>query len=50
MPRTGTIGMLIAAKSAGCIDNVRQALDELIATGIRISPDRYQESLRLAKG
>jgi predicted nucleic acid-binding protein len=45
---TGTVGVLLRAKSAGIIESVSPVLDELIESGFFISGDVCNEVLRLA--
>jgi predicted nucleic acid-binding protein len=44
----GTLGILLRAKKASLIPAVRPALDAAVAQGFRLSPDLYQDALRLA--
>jgi uncharacterized protein len=48
IPRTGTIGVLVAAKQANVISAITPLLDELVANGIRLSFRLHQEARRLA--
>jgi len=45
---TGTLGVLLMAKSAGLIPAIKPILDELRQTDFRMSPTVYQEVLRKA--
>lgn len=45
---TGTVGILLAAKTRGKVTEVRPLLDALIANGIRLSSRLYREALILA--
>lgn len=45
---TGTIGVLLAAKSQGKIEAVRPLLDNLIANGVRISTRLYPATCQLS--
>jgi predicted nucleic acid-binding protein len=45
---TGTIGVLLRAKSNGVIKAVKPVLDDLIRCGFYLSDDVYREVLRLA--
>ncbi len=48
VPRTGTIGILLAAKRAGLIEGVTPLLHGLIEAGVRISQTLYLEARTLA--
>ena len=45
---TGTVGVLLRAKSSGVINEVRPVLDSLIQNGFYISDNIYSEVIRLA--
>ena len=45
---TGTLGLLLDAKQAGLISQVRPLLDQLQALRFRLSPDTYQAVLKLS--
>ena len=45
---TGTVGVLLRAKSNGIIETVKPILDDLIQCGFYLSDDVYRELLRLA--
>ena len=45
---TGSAGVLVAAKQVGAIALVKPYLDAMIAQGRRISPNIYEQILRLA--
>ncbi len=45
---TGTLGLLLDAKQAGLIPQVRPLLDQLQALRFRLSPTTYQAVLKLA--
>ncbi|MBN1876349.1 MAG: DUF3368 domain-containing protein [Anaerolineae bacterium] len=47
LPKTGTLGTLIAAKKRGLIPAVVPLLDSLQVSGFRMSVDLYREVLRL---
>ena len=44
----GTLGMLVAAKRAGLLQSIRPELDALVRTSFFLSPQLYDELLRLA--
>ena len=46
--KTGTVGVLLAAKKKNKIAAVTPLLDALVSAGVRISPRLYQEARRLA--
>lgn len=46
--QTGTVGILLTAKRRGLISAVRPLLDQLTASGIRLSSRLYEEACRLA--
>jgi predicted nucleic acid-binding protein len=46
---TGTVGVLLRAKSNGVIRAVKPILDDLIGCGFYLSEDVYREVLRLAE-
>jgi uncharacterized protein len=48
VPQTGTVGILIAAKSRGLIPSVRPLLDQLMESGIRLSSRLYEQACSLA--
>lgn len=45
---TGTVGLLVRAKDAGHVEQVRPLLDALQKTGFHLSEDLYERALRLA--
>ncbi len=45
---TGTIGVLLKAKSSGALEEVRPVLDDMIRCGFYISGDIYRKALSLA--
>lgn len=49
IPQTGTVGILLAAKRAGLIHSITPLLDQLTASGVRISARLYEEARRLAE-
>jgi predicted nucleic acid-binding protein len=49
IPQTGTVGILLAAKRARVIPSVKPLLDQLIASGVRLSVRLYEEALRIAE-
>jgi predicted nucleic acid-binding protein len=49
LPVTGTVGILLRAKSNGIIKSVKPVLDELIQNGFYISNSVCREILALAK-
>lgn len=46
--QTGTVGILLTAKRRGLISAVKPLLDQLTASGIRLSSRLYEEACRLA--
>ena len=44
----GIVGILLKAKRAHLLSSLRAGLDNLREEGFRISPELYQEALRLA--
>jgi len=48
MPITGAIGVLLAAKNNGLIQAVKPLLGELIAAGIWLDAETYQNALKIA--
>ena len=48
LPQTGTVGILLTAKKAGLIPFVVPLLDQLSASGVRISSRLHEEARRLA--
>ena len=48
IPQTGTIGILLAAKRVGAIPEVAPLSDQLMASGVRLSPRLYEEARRMA--
>ena len=48
MNKTGTIGILIAAKKRGLVPEVTPLLDDLKAAGFRMSEDLYRTAQTLA--
>lgn len=48
VPQTGTVGILLAAKQAGLVPSIRPLLDQLVASGIRLSSRLYEDACRLA--
>jgi len=48
LPVVGTMGVLLRAKQAGLVSNVRPTVDEMIAQGIRIGPAVRSRVLHLA--
>ena len=44
----GTLGILLGAKQAGLIPAVRPLVDAIVTKGFRLTPDLYQDVLRLA--
>jgi predicted nucleic acid-binding protein len=48
VPQTGTVGILLAAKRAGFISALTPLLDQLSASGVRLSSRLYEEARRLA--
>lgn len=49
IPQTGTVGILLTAKRAGLIPAVIPLLDQLTASGVRLSSRLYEEARRLAE-
>ncbi|MBI1879979.1 MAG: DUF3368 domain-containing protein [Chloroflexi bacterium] len=45
---TGTVGILLAAKALGQVQEVTPLLDALLAAGVRLSPRLYDEAQRQA--
>lgn len=48
LPQTGTVGILLTAKRAGLIPLVAPLLNQLSASGVRISSRLHEEARRLA--
>jgi predicted nucleic acid-binding protein len=48
VPHTGTVGILLEAKSAGLISSVTPLLDQLSSHGVRVSSRLYKEARRLS--
>jgi predicted nucleic acid-binding protein len=48
LPVSGTLALVLHAKERGLIPTVRTVLDDLLATGFRISDALFQETLRQA--
>ena len=48
LPIIGTVGILIVAKQRGHLSGVKDALDNLITNGTRLSPVLYQHALMIA--
>ncbi len=48
IPVTGTVGILLLAKEMGLLPAVAPALDFLVAAGLYLSPDLYDQALHLA--
>lgn len=48
LDKTGTVGVLLAAKAEGQISAITPLLHALLAAGVRLSPRLYQEVQRLA--
>lgn len=48
IPQTGTIGILLAAKRAGAIPEITPLLNQLMASGVRLSPRLFEEARQLA--
>jgi predicted nucleic acid-binding protein len=48
IPQTGTIGILLAAKRAGAIPEITPLLNQLMASGVRLSSRLYEEARQLA--
>jgi len=46
--QTGTVGILLSAKRLGLVLLVRPLLDQLLESGVRLSPRLYEEACRLA--
>jgi len=46
---TGTVGILLACKRLGLIDEVTLLLDQLIQNGVRVSASLYENARRLAQ-
>ena len=46
--RTGTVGILLAARAEGQISAITPLLDALLTAGVRLSPRLYEETRRLA--
>ena len=46
---TGTVGILLAGKRLGLVDQVSPLLDQLIQRGVRISTSLYESARRLAR-
>ena len=44
----GTIGVIVQAKHAGCLESVRMVLEELRSVGFYLTPQLMYEALRLA--
>lgn len=49
IPTTGTVGILLACKRLGLLNEVTPLLDDLIAEGIRLSPALYDNARILAQ-
>ncbi|MBD2776203.1 DUF3368 domain-containing protein [Iningainema tapete] len=49
LPVTGTVGILLVAKSKGLISQIKPILDALIVKGARISQPLYEEVLAIAQ-
>lgn len=49
IPQTGTVGILLTAKRAGLIPSITPLLDQLSASGVRLSVRLYEEARRLAE-
>ncbi len=49
LPHTGTLGVLLRAKSAGFIDAVRPLLDRLHSLAFHVDPTTRENVLRLAR-
>lgn len=49
VPQTGTVGILLTAKRRGLISAVKPLLDQLTASGVRLSSRLYEEACRLAE-
>lgn len=49
LPVTGTVGILLVAKSQGLISQIKPVLDALIFQGARISQPLYEEVLKIAQ-
>ncbi len=49
IPQTGTVGILLAAKRAGLIPSITPLLDQLTASGVRLSARLYEEARCLAE-
>ena len=47
VPQTGTVGILLLAKSKGIISAVTPLLDQLGTHGIHLSPRLYEDARRL---
>jgi predicted nucleic acid-binding protein len=45
LPVTGTLGLLLMAKKAGCLEKVAPALDAVVDAGLFI-PDRHIQAIR----
>lgn len=48
LPLTGTVAVIVQAKSAGLVSNVRDVLDALAQSGFRISQTLYDTALQNA--
>lgn len=48
LSRTGTVGILLAAKASGQVQAITPMLDALLTAGVRLSPSLYEEARRLA--
>lgn len=48
IPVIGTVGVLVAAKHLGVLTEIRPTVDAILATGFFLSPDVYDDGLRLA--
>lgn len=48
VPQTGTVGILLAAKREGLVSALTPLLDQLSASGVRLSSRLYDEARRLA--
>ena len=48
LPLTGTVGVLVAAKDASLVAEIKPLLEQLMVAGIYINPDVMNDGLRLA--
>ena len=46
---TGTVGILLAGKQLGLVDQITPLLDQLIGQGVRLSASLYESARRLAQ-